>query len=65
MMTSISELRKKAKMTQAQLADAVGVKQSSVAQWENGKTVPRTSLLPAIASALGVPIDQLLTEKSA
>lgn len=61
-MKSISNLRKKANLTQAQLAQAVGVKQPCVAQWEKEKTVPRAMHLPAIARALNVTVDQLYAD---
>lgn len=41
-MRDIKELRKKAALTQAELAEAVGVTQSTVSQWESGKAVPDT-----------------------
>ena len=48
-------------MTQNALAKKIGVNQSAVAQWENGLTVPRASILPRIADALGVSIQDLYT----
>ena len=57
----IKELRKKTEMTQNALAKKIGVNQSSVAQWETGLTVPRASILPRIADALGVNIQDLYT----
>ena len=58
----IKELRKKTEMTQNALAKKIGVNQSAVAQWENGLTVPRTSILPRVADALGVSIQDLYTD---
>ena len=57
---SIKELRVSKKMTQFELAQAVGVKRSTVAMWESRKSVPRTVLLPVIAKILGVPINELI-----
>lgn len=48
--------RDKAKMTQQQLADAVGKTRGAVAQWEKGDVVPRRSTLEAIAKATKVSI---------
>lgn len=41
-------------MTQAELAEAVGVTQAAVAMWENGTTAPRPHHQAAIARALHV-----------
>ncbi len=57
---SIKEFRTSKNMTQSELAQAVGVKRSTVAMWESGKSVPRTTLLPVIAKVLGVPINKLI-----
>lgn len=56
---NISELRQKVNITQAQLAEKIGVRQSAVANWENGLANPSTDKLPAIAAALGCTIDDL------
>ncbi|MGV1913829.1 XRE family transcriptional regulator [Agrobacterium vitis] len=48
--------RDKAKMTQQQLADAVGKTRGAVAQWEKGDVVPRRATLEAIAKATKVNI---------
>lgn len=47
-------------MTQLQFAEAVGVKRSTVAMWETGKSIPRTTQLSVIAKVLEVPIEELL-----
>ena len=60
----IKGLRAKTTMTQVELAKKVGVNQSAVAQWEIGLTVPRTSILPKLAEALGVSIQELYEEGS-
>jgi len=52
-------------MTQVQLADAVGVKQPTVALWENGQSFPRRNLWPKLARVLNCTVEQLLTEKTA
>lgn len=55
----IKELRKAANMTQVQLADALGVNQSTVAAWESGEKYPRANILPALAAALGCTVNDL------
>ena len=61
MKTSIKRMRERAGITQVELAGMLGVNQSSVCQWENGQTLPKTSLLVPLAKALGCTIDDLLT----
>lgn len=56
---NIRNLRKKRKMTQAQLANELGVQYQTVSKWENETSVPDTVMLPAIADALGATIDEL------
>ncbi len=52
--------REKSGMSQQELAQALGVDQSTVCLWETGKTKPRAKLLPTIAKILGCSIDELL-----
>lgn len=47
-------------ITQWQLAEKIGVRQESVAQWETGKTAPRFDRLIAIAKALDCLVDDLI-----
>ena len=58
-MNGIYSARKKAGLSQAELASAVGVTQASVAMWECGNKYPSSDKLPAIAVALGCSIDDL------
>lgn len=61
---NISELRRKAGLTQEQLGKAVGVSTQAVSRWECGGT-PDITLLPAIADRLGVSIDRLFGRDNA
>ena len=54
--------RKKAGMSQIDLADALGVSRQSVSKWETGESNPDITKLPALAKALDVSIDWLLSE---
>lgn len=56
---SIRALRTACGMTQAQLADALGVQYQTVSKWERGTTIPDTTMLPNIADKFGVSIDTL------
>lgn len=49
----IYKAREDAKLTQQELADAVGKSRSAVAQWESGDVRPRHSTLTLIAKATG------------
>ena len=58
----IRKLRKKARLTQEQLAEAVDVHLNTVSRWENGELIPKTLKLKAIAAALGVTEADLLND---
>ena len=58
-MSSIKMLRKRRKLSQQKLADALDVCQQAVAKWENGSAMPRADLLPKLADLLGCSIDEL------
>ena len=62
---NIKEAREKAGFTQQDLADELGVSQSTVAMWETQKSLPRTDKLPALAKILGCTIDELLKKEGA
>ena len=57
--TNIYNLRKEKKLTQAQLAEKLGVSEQAVSKWENEVSLPDVSLFPAIASLFKVSIDRL------
>ena len=52
--------RKRAGLTQTDVAKALGVTVSAVCQWENGLTTPTGKRLPEIAKLYGCTIDELL-----
>ena len=64
-MEEIGEILKRyrlaAKLTQKNVADALGVNRVSVTQWENGSAKPNIERLGELAKLFGVPIDALLT----
>ena len=57
-MKNIKELRQRAKLSQEQLAAAVGVSRQSVSSWEAG-VWPSAELVPRIAAALHCEIGDL------
>ena len=58
---SFLSARRKAGLTQAAAADHLGVSAVSVCQWETGKTLPRSALLPKIAALYCCSTDELLS----
>ncbi len=55
----LAELRKAAGFTQVELAAKLGISQRMVAYYESPNATPPANLLPAIATVLGVSIDDL------
>lgn len=58
----IKNARKRARMTQKELAEKLGLSFQSVAQWENGLRNPKQETLQKIADALGIPVSDLAGE---
>jgi transcriptional regulator with XRE-family HTH domain len=56
----VAELRVKAGLSQAQLAQAVGLPQRTIANYETIANYIPSSLLPALADALGVAIEDII-----
>lgn len=65
MTVNIKKAREKAGLTQQDLANELGVGQSTVAMWETQNSLPRTDKLPALAKILGCTIDDLLKKEGA
>lgn len=59
---SIKQKRLDLGLTQKELAVKIGVDQSAVAQWENGKTAPNRGRLMRVAEALGCSVSDLLDD---
>ena len=57
---NIKKAREKAGLTKQDLANELGVGQSTVAMWETQNSLPRTDKLPMLAKILGCTIDDLL-----
>ncbi|MBO5543934.1 MAG: response regulator [Oscillospiraceae bacterium] len=58
----IRTLRKQNHMTQAQLADRLGVTDKAVSKWERDLSYPDIALFPRLADILGATVDELLRE---
>lgn len=57
---TLRPLRQKAGLTQAALAEQLGVSDRAVSRWELGEAYPDVTLLPDLATALHVSVDALL-----
>ena len=61
----LQDLRKKNKITQQQLADAIYVSRTAISKWESGRGFPNIDSLKSIASYFGVTVDELLSTEEA
>ena len=57
---TIKELRESKNMTQAELAEKIGVSSKTISKWETGKGLPDISLLQPLAQALGISVIELM-----
>ena len=55
----IAKFRTEKHITQEKLGEAVGVTNRTVSKWEQGVSMPGIDLIPRIASALNISLDQL------
>lgn len=59
-------LRRKQRLTQIELCEKLNVSRATVAMWETGKSVPKTTDLPKLAKVLNVSVEEIIncfTEK--
>ncbi len=56
----IAFLRKQANFTQEELAVKLGITAQAISKWENGHTLPETTLLPLLAGLFNCTIDSVL-----
>ena len=57
---TIKHLRENRNMTQAELAEKIGVSSKTVSKWETAKGLPDISLLQPLAQALGISVIELM-----
>ncbi|MCL2247940.1 MAG: helix-turn-helix domain-containing protein [Oscillospiraceae bacterium] len=57
---NLKVLRKRADMTQDDVAGVLGVSPQSVSKWERGDTFPDITLLPSLANLFNVSVDSLI-----
>ena len=58
--TTIKHLREIRNLTQADLADRVGVSSKTISKWETARGLPDISLLQPLAQALGISVIELM-----
>lgn len=63
-MSYIRYLRKKSHLTQSQLADILGVTQTSVSQWESGRNFPDIKTARRLADFFDTTLDQVMSNTS-
>lgn len=61
--SAIAQFRKKAGLTQAELAAKLNVSDKAVSRWENGLGYPEITQFPALAAIFGITVDRLMMGK--
>ena len=56
----IEKKRKEQNLTQAQLAEKLGVSNKTVSKWENGKCMPDYGVIQLLCTELGVTVSELM-----
>ena len=59
--STITQLRKRNRMTQSTLAELLSVSDKEISKWETGLGYPEITLLPKLAAVLGVSVDYLFS----
>ena len=57
----IAECRKKKKLTQMQLAEKLNITDRAISKWENGKSMPDSSIMLDLCNELGISVNELLS----
>ena len=57
----ISQRRKKADLTQLQLAEKLGITDRAISKWETGKSLPDSSIMLELCAILGITVNDLLS----
>lgn len=57
---TVRQLREARRLTQAELAEKIGVSSKTVSKWETAKGLPDISLLQPLAQALGISLIELM-----
>ena len=57
----IAECRKNKNLTQMQLAERFGITDRAVSKWENGRSLPDSSIMIDLCDVLGISVNELLS----
>lgn len=57
----LQEVRKSKGLTQKELAEQIGISDKTISKWENGNSVPDTSMLLPLCNALGITVNEFLS----
>ena len=57
----ISECRKKNNLTQMQLAEKLNITDRAISKWENGKSMPDSSIMLELCNELKISVNELLS----
>lgn len=57
----IAECRKKNNLTQMQLAERLNITDRAISKWENGKTMPDSSIMLDLCNELKISVNELLS----
>ncbi len=57
----IAECRKRANLTQMQLAEKLNITDRAISKWENGKSLPDSSIMLELCDVLGITVNDLLS----
>ena len=57
----IADCRRKANLTQLQLAEKLGITDRAISKWETGKSLPDSSIMLELCGTLGITVNDLLS----
>ena len=57
----IADCRKKANLTQMQLAEMLGITDRAISKWETGRSLPDSALMLELCNTLGITVNDLLS----
>ena len=63
--TFIADKRREKNMTQAELAEKIGVSNKTISKWENGKCMPDYAVIQSLCEELGITVSELMDGEDA